>query len=91
MEATYEESTDTLTITGTGTLKKDDLAAKLKDLNTERKDQKASRADHVIINEGITKLGDRSLDSYETILYMKTLKLPNSLEEIGKYAFLGAT
>ena len=89
MEATYEESTDTLTITGTGTLKKDDLAAKLKDLNTERKDQKASRADHVIINEGITKLGDRSLDSYETILYMKTLKLPNSLEEIGKYAFWG--
>ena len=89
LELNYEESTDTLTISGTGTLKKDELATKLKELNTQRKDKKASRADHVIINEGITKLGAHSLDSYETVLYMKTLKLPDSLEEIGKYTFFG--
>ena len=89
LEVTYEESTDTLTITGNGTLKKDDLVAKLNELNTQRKDKKALKADHVIIKEGITKLGTNSLAHYETSLYMKTLSLPDTLEEIGAYAFWG--
>ncbi len=89
LEINYEESTDTLTISGTGTLKKDELVKKLNELNTHRKDKKALRADHVIIKEGITKLDTSSLDSYETKLYMKTLSLPDSLEEIGKNAFMG--
>ena len=89
LELNYEESTDTLTITGNGTLKKDELVKKIEELNTQRKDKKVSKAGHVVVEDGITKIGEKGLYSIDTISKIKTLKLPDSLEEIGECAFMG--
>lgn len=67
-----------LTISGSGTLKYSDCRS-ISD-NTKRKVKK------IVINEGITELGEQALLSFYNV---KSLVLPNSLIKIGKDSFSG--
>ncbi len=73
---TYDSTTETMTITGTGAIKLEhyDIVH-----DTDRKN-----VSHIIIKDGITAIGDWCFGSWENV---ESVTLPSTLTEIGEYAF----
>ena len=76
---------DTLTITGTGAM--EDYIQSQNGSTNAPWDQVAWDAESVIVEEGITHIGNNSFLSVN--YFVKSIKLPNTLTSIGSYAFCG--
>ncbi|MBQ9507205.1 MAG: leucine-rich repeat protein [Clostridia bacterium] len=85
----YDETTDTLTITGSGA-----IPAGTIDLNDADEDfilnyvnsyphPEYMRAKHIVIGEGVTSIGSAAFFFFNA----ETVSLPSTLESIGDYAF----
>ncbi|MCM1508009.1 MAG: leucine-rich repeat protein [Ruminococcus flavefaciens] len=79
----FDESTGTLTISGTGSTYDYDKYSTPSGLPLRPSGIINQSIEHIIIEEGITRIGD----SFFVFGAWKDIKFPESLEEIGDYAF----
>lgn len=81
----YDSSSNTLTLSGTGAIHDYKGSSSYDDLYTNRPWQSyAATAKKIVIGEGITRVGNQAFNAFKLV---EAIELPQTLTSIGQYAF----